>query len=115
MEGKSLLLRYMGDTPQLRIIDFFLDNRESDYSKKEIIEHTGISKTTFYKVWDEIARFGCLKATRRYGRAQLYAINPESALIRRLVALDDELGRQAMQKALEEPIMAQDSVRLAGA
>ena len=39
----------MGDTPKLRIIDFFLDNKESDYSKKEIIEYTGISKTTFYE------------------------------------------------------------------
>lgn len=115
MEDKSLLLRYMGDTPQLRIIDFFLDNRESDYSKKEIIEHTGISKTTFYKVWDEIARFGYLKATRRYGRAQLYAIDPESALIRRFAALDEELGRQAMQKALGGPITARGSAQSAGA
>jgi len=111
MEDRSLLLRYMGDTPQLRIMDLFLDNREGDYSKKEIIWHTGISKTAFYKVWDEIARFGCLKATRRYGRAQLYAINPESALVKRLTALDDELGRQAMQKALEGPITAQGSAR----
>jgi len=55
-------------------MDLFLDNRESGYSKKEIIEHTGISKTAFYKVWDGIAKFGCLKATRRYGRAQLYVV-----------------------------------------
>lgn len=99
MKKSSLLLQYMGDTPQLRIIDFFLDNRESDYSKKEIIEFTGISKTTIYKVWNEILEFGYLKTTRRYGRAQLYAVNPDSTLVQRFIDLDEELGRQAMQKA----------------
>ena len=101
MEDKSLLLQYMGDTPQLRIIDFFLDNRESDYSKKEIIEYTGISKTTFYNVWDGIMRFGLLKTTRKYGRAQLYALNQDSALIQAFRVLDDELGKHAMERYLK--------------
>ncbi len=101
MQDRSLLLQYMGDTPKLRIIDFFLDNAGSDYSKKEIIEHTGISKTTFYKIWDEVMQFGFLKATRKFGKAQLYSLNSESELILKFKALDGELARQAMQKALE--------------
>ncbi len=107
MENRSLLLQYMGDTPKLRIIDFFLDNKESDYSKKEIIEYTGISKTTLYKIWDEILKFEYLKTTRKYGKAQLYALNPDSMLIQKFKDLDNELGRQAMQKAIENPIPAQ--------
>ena len=91
-DDKSLLLRYMGDTPQLRIVDFFLDNKESDYSKKEIIEYTGISKTTFYKVWGEMMQLGFLKPTRKYDRAQLYALNNDSRLLQRFIDLDDELG-----------------------
>ncbi len=106
MEDQSLLLQYMGDTPKLRIIDFFLDNKESDYSKKEIIEYTGISKTTFYKVWDGILEFGFLKTTRKYGKAQLYALNPESTLIQKFKDLDNEIGKQAMQRAIEDPIPA---------
>lgn len=107
MKGQSLLLQYMGDTPKLRIIDFFLENRESDYSKKEIIEYTGISKTTFYKVWEGILEFEFLKTTRKYGKAQLYALNPDSVLIQKFKDLDNELGKQAMKKAIEEPIPAQ--------
>ena len=57
---KSLLMQYLGDTPKLRIMDFFLENR-SDYTKKEIIEGIGISKTTFYKVWDELVQFEIVK------------------------------------------------------
>ena len=107
MKDQSLLLQYMGDTPKLRIIDFFLDNRESDYSKKEIIEYTGISKTTFYKVWDGILEFEFLKTTRKYGKAQLYALNPDSTLIQKFKDLDDELGKKSMEKATAEPIPAQ--------
>ena len=106
MKDQSLLLQCMGNTPKLRIMDFFLDNRESDYSKKEIIEYTGISKTTFYKVWDGILEFEFLKTTRKYGKAQLYTLNPNCTLIQKFKALDDELGKQVMKKATEESILA---------
>jgi len=49
MKEQTLLIQFLGNNPTLRIIDFFLDNR-TDYSKKEIIEALGMSKTTFYKV-----------------------------------------------------------------
>ena len=106
MGDRSLLLQCMGDTPKLRIIDFFLDHRESDYSKKEILEHTGISKTTFYKIWNEITCFEFFKTTRKYGDAQLYALNSDSVLIQKFKALDDELGKQVMEKASKEIIPA---------
>ena len=106
MEDKSLLLQCIGDTPKLRIIDFFLDNRESDYSKKEILEYTGISKAIFYKVWGEITRFEFFKTTRKCDKVQMYALNQDSALIQKFKALDDELGKQVMEKASKETIPA---------
>lgn len=101
MLEKSLLIQYLGDTPKLRIIDFFLENR-SDYSKKEIIEGTGMSKTTFYKVWDELAQFGIVKETRKYGMAQLYALKESSPVVKKFMALDAELGKHAMERHLEK-------------
>jgi hypothetical protein len=100
---KSLLIQYLGDTPKLRIIDFFLENR-SDYSKKEIIENTGMSKTTFYKVWDELMQFDIVTPTRRYGMAQLYTLNERNPITKKFVALDSELSKQAMNKTLQTPM-----------
>jgi ACT domain-containing protein len=97
---KSLLIQYMGDTPKLRIIDFFLENR-SDYSKKEIIEGIGISKTTFYKVWDELEQFDIVLKTRRFGKAQLYTLSENNPVIKKFMSLDAELGKQAMQQSIE--------------
>lgn len=102
---KSLLIQYLGDTPKLQIIDFFLENR-SDYSKKEIIEGVGISKTTFYKIWDELVQFGIVKPTRKYGMAQLYTLDEKNPVIKKFMALDAELGKQAMKKATGELAIA---------
>jgi transposase len=96
---RSLLIQYLGDTPKLRIIDFFLENR-SDYSKKEIIENIGISKTTFYKVWDDLIKFALFLETRRFGKAKLYTLNENNPIIKKFMALDAELSKQAMQQAL---------------
>lgn len=106
VDNRTLLIRYLGDTPKLRIIDFFLDNRGSDYSKKEIIEHSGVSKTTFYKVWDELMEFGILKPTRRYGKAQLYELDYDNPVIRKFRELDKALSMQAMERATEEAVPA---------
>ena len=66
MQEESLLINLLGNSPKMRIIDFFLDNKMFDFSKKEIIEELGMSKTTFYKVWDDIERFGIVEVSRKF-------------------------------------------------
>jgi DNA-binding transcriptional regulator GbsR (MarR family) len=97
MEDKTLLLQFLGENPTLKIIDFFLDNR-TDYSKKEIIEATGMSKTTFYKVWKILEKFEVVSPTRRYGRAQLFKINENSDIVKKLMILDFTLIKHTMKK-----------------
>ena len=103
---ETLLIRHFGDTPNMRIIDFFLDNM-SDYSKKEILEGTGISKTTLYKVWPELERLEIVVPKRKYGNMTLYVLNEASAFVKQIVAIDNALCKEAMQKAakaeLEDP------------
>ncbi len=93
----SLFIQYLGDSPQLRIIDFFLDNR-SDYSKKEIIENVGISKTTFYKIWPILEKFEIFVPTRKFGNVQLYSLNKKSIIVKQFTSLDSALSKQAISK-----------------
>jgi DNA-binding transcriptional regulator GbsR (MarR family) len=101
MEDKTLLLQFLGENPTLKIIDFFLDNR-TDYSKKEIIEATGMSKTTFYKVWKILEKFEVVSPTRRYGRAQLFKINENSDIVKKLMILDFTLIKHTMKKHVDK-------------
>ncbi|MBI2546896.1 MAG: hypothetical protein HYW23_00420 [Candidatus Aenigmarchaeota archaeon] len=98
-DDPTLLVEFLGNNPTIRIIDFFLDNR-TDYSKNEIVQGTGMSKTTFYKVWSKLERFKVAIPTRRYGKAQLFKINTENELVKKLIAIDFTLGIQAMNQAL---------------
>lgn len=93
----SLFIQYLGDSAQLRIIDFFLDS-VSDYSKKEIVENVGISKTTFYKVWPMLEKFEIFTPTRKFGNVQLYSLNKKSIIVKQFLSLDSALSRQAMSK-----------------
>jgi len=103
MKEPTLLIQFLGNNPTLRIIDFFLDNR-TDYSKKEIIESLGMSKTTFYKVWGQIEKFKVVMPTRRYGKAQLFKLNEKNAIIRKLMILDFTLIKQFIPRQVEHRV-----------
>ena len=100
-EEPTLLIQFLGNNPTLRIIDFFIDNR-TDYSKKEIIESLGMSKTTFYKVWKQLEKFKVMLPTRRYGKAQLFKLNEGNAVVRKLMVLDFTLIKQSIPKQAEK-------------
>ncbi len=94
MKDESILIRYIGNTPKLRVIDFLIDNMPFDYSKKEIIEGSGISKTTFFKIWKDFIKHKIITPTRKYGKTQLFAINRENTLVKQLLSLELALANE---------------------
>lgn len=92
MKVESLLIEVLGNSPQMRIIDFFLDNKIFDFSKKEIIEGAGLSKTTFYKYWGELEKLKIVKISRTFGKTKLYKLNEENLIVKILAELDFELS-----------------------
>lgn|SRR5574341_193640 len=99
--GETLLLRYLGSSPVLRITDFFLDNPLSDYSKNEVIRNLEMGRATFFKYWKELEKSGAVKVTRQIGRATMYQLDRENEVVKQLVKLDMAISRKAM-KAVEE-------------
>jgi len=99
---ETLLVRYLGSSPILRIVDFFLDNPLFDYSKNEIVKNLSMGRITFFKYWKELESSGAVKATRRVGRATMYRLDRENDVVKQLIRLDMTLARKAMDKVLEE-------------
>jgi len=93
-------MKYLGDTPQLRIINFFVDNR-SDYSKKEILEGTGMSKTTLYKIWSDLEDFQVVSLVRKYGNTTLYKLNRDNIIVKQVMSMDSALGKMTIEKISE--------------
>ena len=99
---ETLLLRYLGASPILRIVDFFLDNPLSDYSKNEIAKDLAMSRVTFFKYWKEFEKSGALKVSRKIGRATLYELDRKNEVVKQLIKLDMALARKSMERAVEE-------------
>jgi hypothetical protein len=97
-ENQSLLLKTLGDSPKLRIMDFFLDNPLFDFTKKEVIEALGMSKLTFYKYFKDIEVYGMVKVSRKIGRASLYKINFENPMVKMLKEYETQLSLQIAEQ-----------------
>lgn len=101
-QNETLLLKYLGPTPVLRILDYFLDNPLSDFSKNEIVKNLEMGRVTFFKYWGELEKSGAVKVTRKIGRATLYKIDRENEIVKYLIKLDMSLARRAMKTASVE-------------
>lgn len=88
---ESLFVQFFGDYPIIRVLDFLLENRFFDYSRKEIAKQTGIGTSTIHTFWDKLLKFGIIVETRKIDRASLYALNTESPLVKELAALEMKL------------------------
>lgn len=95
---ETLLLKYLGDSRTLRIIDFFLDNPLSDYSKNEVANNLAMSRVTFFKYWKELEKSDALIATRKIGRATLYKLDRTNEIVKQLITLDMTIARKEMEK-----------------
>ena len=96
--SESLFLKVVGKTPQLKVIDFLIENRIFDYSKSDISEATGVSRMTLDKIWDELVSNDIIKKTRQIGRATLYKLNTESPLVLGFIELDRIVTKEYADK-----------------
>lgn len=100
-ESSSLLLRAYGSSPQMRILDYLMDFPKNDFTQKEIIEALGMSKTTFYKYFDNLVEFGMVKINRKIANAKLYSINVTSPLVQSMKKNVDYLSETIADRELK--------------
>jgi len=108
-EHSYIIIKTLGNSPKLRIVDFFLDNPMFDFTKKEVIEALGMSKQTFYKYFPELEEYEIVKVSRRIGKAKLYRINPEHPLVTMLRDYEKKVSLQIAEKEadrMRKPIAA---------
>ena len=96
MNDKSILVQYIGDTPKIRIIDFFLDNKWCGYTKKEIMKYTQIPKYAFSKVWNEMVNDKVIKTSSKHKNTQLYTLN-DNEPVRIIMDLDKKLTDRSIK------------------
>lgn len=89
--GDSLLVKLLGRSPKLRIIDIFLTNQFFDFSREELVKELGMSKQTLYKNFKDLEKMGIVRVSREIGRATMYRLNKDNSVVKCL----DEIVRSA--------------------
>ena len=103
---KSLLLQLTGEMPLFKIIDFLIENKGLDLTKKEIIDGANISRAALFKYWNELERYNLVRITRKFGKTRLYTLNSENPIVRRILDLEKVLIAQALEKASQKELIA---------
>ena len=87
-ENKSLFLQYFGDTPQLRVMDFLIDNHFFDFPMTEIAKGSNVSYNSIKLFFDNWVEKGLIVKTRQIGKSDYFKLNLENSFIKNLIKLD---------------------------
>ena len=87
-ENKSIFLEHFGDTPQLRVIDFLIDNHFFDYPVTEIAKGSNVSYNSLKVFFQKFVESGILVKTRKVGKSDYYKMNLENSFVKNLIRLD---------------------------
>ena len=105
-----LLSEIMGDYPQIRVIEILITHPWSEYTKKDLSEASGISRSTLYTLLDKLETYQIIKPTRRIGNTQLYMLNQESNTTRAIMTFQNELSNIETEK--QKKTYKQEPVKL---
>lgn len=93
-ENKSLFLKQFGDTPQLRVIDFLIDNHFFDYPLTEIARESNVSYNSLKVFFSEFVSSGFVCKTRKIGKSDYFKLNLDNGFVKNLIKLDWSLTKR---------------------
>lgn len=99
-----MLEELFGNSAIVKTIDFLLENRFWDYTKGDIADKSGISRTQLYRFWKSLEDFGLIVETRKIGATRLYKANTESPVMKRLESLSLEIASEVNEKIIKEEV-----------
>ena len=105
-ENKSLFLMQFGDTPQLRVLDFLIDNHFFDYPLTEIAREANVSYNSLKLILPGFVRSGILIMTRRIGKSDYFKLNIENSFVKNLIKLDWIMTKRNVLVDKEAEILA---------
>lgn len=105
-ENKSLFLEHFGDTPQLRVLDFLIDNHFFDYPITEIAKGSNVSYNSLKLFFQKFINSGILIKTRKVGKSDYYKLNLDNNFVKNLIKLDWILVRRNVLPEIKEKVLA---------
>lgn len=99
---KSLFIEIFGDYPLIRILDFLIENRVFDYSRKDIAKLSGISYNTLKELFDKLIENELIIKTRKVGKSDMFQLNKSNPVSLKLLEIDRSLMISVIRRTDEE-------------
>ena len=93
-ENKSLFLNYFGDTPQLRVMDFLIENHFFDYPITQIAKEANVSYNSIKVFFSYFIKSEIIIKTRKVGKSDYFKLNLENEFVKNLIKLDWSLTKK---------------------
>ena len=97
-ENETVLIEFLGDTPQIRMLDFLIVFREYDYNKQDIAKNSNVSWNTLDKIWNKLVDSSIIVHTRKVGKSQMFRINQDNVAVKKLIELHKSLMIESLEK-----------------
>ena len=91
-ETESKFVERFGNTPQVRVIDFLIENQVFDHSKTEIVGGSNVTRKTLDTFFGNLIKTGMVTSTRKIGKSQLYKLNERNIVVQKLLEIDKALN-----------------------
>ena len=101
-ENKSIFLEYFGDTPQLRVLDFLIDNHFFDFPLTEIARGSNVSYNSLTAFFPDWVDKKILIKTRKIGKSDYFKLNLKNSFVKNLIKLDWSLAKKTALPELKE-------------
>jgi len=77
--------KVFGINPRNRILEFFLEMRDLDFSIGDIAKETELNRATTYNAMEELIKEGYIILSRKVSGGQLYKLNKEKKEVKILI------------------------------
>jgi len=100
-KNKSLFLMQFGDTPQLRVLDFLIDNHFFDYPMTGIARESNVSYNSLKKFFPSLVKSKIVVKTRLIGKSEYYKLNLDNLFVSNLIKMDWMLTKNSLSNEIE--------------
>ncbi len=101
-ENKSIFLEYLGDTSELRVLDFLIDNHFFDFPLTEIARGSNVSYNSLVSFFPAWAEKEIVVKTRKIGKSDYYKLNLNNSFVKNIIKLDWSLTKKNALPDLKE-------------
>ncbi len=118
-EAESGIIAFYGDSPRMKVIDYFMTFPKNEFTVPELVEGIGMSRTTAFKEILKLQNNEMIVQARKIGKSPVYKINNKSPIIYSMQKLvshrskkiaTSQLQSQTLQKLLKKQLETIDAL-----